>query len=542
MAFTHLAMSQTVVESPHAQRADNRMQRELAAARQRTRTDVVANLIGSGVTTLLQIACLPLYVRFLGVEAFGLVGFYTALQTAATVLDAAFGTTANREMAGYRADPSRIRETRDLVRTLEWAYWAAGLLAGLAIIASAPLLANHWIQAEHISQSTIVAALMLTGVVFTLQWPSGLYGGALLGLQEQIRYNVIAVATGVLRTVGSVVVLWLVSPTIEAFFIWQAIVGALQTAATAVSVWRSLHHGERARFRIAELRRVWRFTAGITGISALGLLLSQGDKVVLSKVLPLTEFGYYTLAGTVAAALYRVIIPISNAVFPRFSQLVAQKDERELARLYHQSAQAMSVIVLPLAMVLAFFASDVLALWTHNPEVVLHAHTLVVLLAIGTALNGMMTIPYMLQLAYGWTRLGVWTNTIASIVLLPAIYFAARAMGGVGSAAVWVALNSAYVLIAIPIMHRRLLVREKRTWYWSDLGAPMLAAALGAVGVRVLFIRADSPMVVAIGVALALMVSTALALCAVPWMRREAVRRLLGRHDRGRSGNVLHVT
>jgi hypothetical protein len=88
-------------------------------------------------------------------------------------------------------------------------------------------------------------------------------------------------------------------------------------------------------------------------------------------------------------------------------------------------------------------------------------------------------------------------------------------------------LNVGYVLFGIPIMHRRLLVGEKRAWYVSDVGLPLLGAIVGVAGTRLLFNRSESPMIMASGVALSLALATALAILTVPWMRREAARRLL---------------
>ena len=65
--------------------------------------------------------------------------------------------------------------------------------------------------------------------------------------------------------------------------------------------------------------------------SALGLLLVLTDKIVLSRLLTLEEFGYYTLAGVVAASLYLLINPVYNAVFPRLTQLVTLGDQTSIA-------------------------------------------------------------------------------------------------------------------------------------------------------------------------------------------------------------------
>jgi hypothetical protein len=42
--------------------------------------DLAANFAGVGWSVLMQIACVPLYLKFLGIEAYGLIGFYLMLQ------------------------------------------------------------------------------------------------------------------------------------------------------------------------------------------------------------------------------------------------------------------------------------------------------------------------------------------------------------------------------------------------------------------------------------------------------------------------------
>ena len=56
----------------------------------------------------------------------------------------------------------------------------------------------------------------------------------------------------------------------------------------------------------------------------LSLLLTQLDKVMLSKLVSLEQYGYYALAAAVANLLYMVITPVSQAYYPHFSSLVVQ--------------------------------------------------------------------------------------------------------------------------------------------------------------------------------------------------------------------------
>jgi O-antigen/teichoic acid export membrane protein len=138
-------------------------------------------------------------------------------------------------------------------------------------------------------------------------------------------------------------------------------------------------------------------------------------------------------------------------------------------------------MILPAAIVVSLFASEILFLWTGDPVTVANTHNIVSLLIIGTALNGLMNLPYGLQLAHAWTKLTLYTNIIASIMLVPMIYFLATHYGVVGAASAWVILNTGYVLICIQIMHSRLLKGEQWRWYLNDVGIPLLAAFSAAL-------------------------------------------------------------
>ena len=77
----------------------------------------------------------------------------------------------------------------------------------------------------------------------------------------------------------------------------------------------------------------------------MAVILTQLDKIILSKVLTLEAFGYYSLAWMVASGLYYVVSPIFSALFPRFSQLATLDNSQALIQLYHRSCQLMSVIL-----------------------------------------------------------------------------------------------------------------------------------------------------------------------------------------------------
>jgi O-antigen/teichoic acid export membrane protein len=143
---------------------------------------------------------------------------------------------------------------------------------------------------------------------------------------------------------------------------------------------------------------------------------------------------------------------------------------------------------LPVGILVALFAREILVIWIQNPITVANTHFLVSLLITGMALNGLMSLPYALQLAHGWTSLAFYTNLTSIIVLIPLLVIAISHNGASGAAAIWIVLNSGYVLISPHIMHRRLLKGERWRWYVYDVGLPMIVT-LAVVVIGRLLIR-----------------------------------------------------
>jgi O-antigen/teichoic acid export membrane protein len=489
--------------------------------------DLATNFAGVGWSFLMQIVCIPLYLRFLGIEAYGLIGFYLMLQAILQVLDFGLSPTMNREMARYSVQPEKAAEARDLVRTLEMGYWLIGIAIGGAMLAAAPVIATDWIKTSTIPVRDVQHTVMLMGVLAVFQWPVSFYQGGLMGLGRQVLFNGLSISLATLANGGAVFILWRVSPTIQAFFLWLVAVNAARAILLATFLWKSLPPAARPpRFDLRQVRNIWRFAAGMSGITACALILTQSDKVILSKLFTLKVFGYYTLAGMFGTGLSMMVTSVFNTIFPRFSALVAARDEEALKQLYHGATQLMVVLVVPVAALLALFSSDVLLLWTRNAEIARNAGPIASVLLVGTAINGLMNLPYALQLAHAWTSLGLHINIFLTMTLVPAIWYMATHYGPVGAAAVWVALNAIYMFIGVPLTHRRLLKREMTRWFAEDV-APATGAVLLVTGLgRAYFSTAMRPMAEFAALSIVLLAALMAGALAAPEIRRQVLTRL----------------
>ena len=486
--------------------------------------NILANLVGKTWSGLVWLVFLPVYLKFMGVEAYGLVGFYLSLTAVLVILDLGLSTTINRELARLSVQKDKRETMGNLLRSAERVHWAIALIIGCVLVAAAPLIASYWLKPENLSVEAVRDTVILIGLTIAFQWPSALYTSGLAGLQHQVLLNVITGTTMTLRAVGAVLVLWLVSPTAQAFFAWHLFAGLFHTSALGFFLWRSLPQTRRrSRFDIKLLKGLWRFSSGVWGIGLFGTVLGQMDKIILSAVLPLAAFGYYSVAALVSSSLYYLIAPITSSMFPRFSQLGSPQEQGELAQTYHKSCQLAAVATLPATVLVVLFPSEILELWTRNAQVAHEGRIVLSLLMAGTALNVLVQLPYYLQIASGLLKLGFYTNLVSAIAAVPCMYFFASRYGAAGGAAVWLLLNLSHFIVVVPLMHRFLSKVETWRWYVVDTMLPLGACVLIVGLARWLMPEGQPDFAKAAYLGLALAASYAGAIFSAPDTRRWAL-------------------
>ncbi|MEY4213075.1 MAG: hypothetical protein RL458_1301 [Pseudomonadota bacterium] len=189
--------------------------------------NILANFVGNIWVALMGVAFVPVYIKYLGVEAYGLIGLSAVILAALTFLDLGLSPMLSREMARYRGGNQSEDSIRSLLRVVELYSWSIGLLGVMALWFIAPWLATSWIRSESLSPDTVTHALRILALVVVFRLVEGVYRGVLIGLQEQVRVNVLAAGAATLRAVGAIAVLAWWSPTLDAFIWWQGVVAAV---------------------------------------------------------------------------------------------------------------------------------------------------------------------------------------------------------------------------------------------------------------------------------------------------------------------------
>lgn len=484
--------------------------------------NVIANYVGRGCSALAAFLFIPFYIHYLGIEAYGVIGFFASLMAALTLLDFGMGQTLVRETA--RASESKVDRSAltSLLGTLEYVYWCVGALAAATSWFFSDWFSRDWLSAQELSQSDLALIVQIMGFVAATRWAASPYRSSLIGLQSQVWLNVFEGIFVIVRGLGVIAVLAWVSETVLGFFLYQGIVSIIEIFCLRSKVWHVIS-GRRfviPSFDFRQLKRIGKFAGGVATISLLGSGISQMDKLLLPGLVSLKMFGYYMVAHTLGRAIVQLSFPVATAYRPLFAKLVANKQDSELSNQYHKASQLMAVSLIPAAIVIAVFSEQLLWLWTNNQEIVNEAATLVSLITIGTMLNGLVNIPYSVQLAYGYLKLGLIVNFVSAIVLMPAFYFGVANHGVIAAGWIWLILNLGYVLINVSIMHRKYLRKQAGRWYAQDILPVIGGVCVAVIGIDQLVPSFDSKWFIAIKIVFAGIAGLAVACVLAAYIRR----------------------
>lgn len=445
---------------------------------------IIANYASQLYTSALGILLVPLYVRYMGVEAYGLVGFYAMLQGWFLILDMGVTSTLSRQAARFNAGAVGTLDLRRLIRSFEGIFLAIALCGALALAGSASILANHWLHIQSLDAEEVKHAIELMAIIVALRWICGLYRGMITGLEHIVWLSGFNAVVATMRFLLVVPYLIYVGASPTHFFAYQLVVACFESLVLVTKTYRLLPAMEVptfVRWEMRPLKGVAGFMLSVALTNAVWVFVMQADKLLLSGMIPLADYALYTMAVLVAGGVTLLSAPVTSAVLPRITRLHAEGDEAGLCRLYRMATQIVGVIVIPVVLVLALFPVQVITAWTGQPDLAARAAPVLTLYAIGNGILAFAGLPYLVQVARGNLTLHLIGNLIFVLLFVPLLFFAVRRFGMVGAGWAWILANFVPFIAWLPFVHHRFLRGIHLRWLAQDIGAVLVLPALIAL-------------------------------------------------------------
>lgn len=461
------------------------------------------NYAGHAYVLLVGILIMPFYLGHLGAEAYGLIGFFAVMQAWLQLLDAGLSPSLVRAVAHQQGTLARERSTGQMLRSFEIIFLPLALLCGLAIYVSSPWIAVQWLNATELRPETLIHCIELMGMIVALRLYSTLYKSGIQGLEQHGWLNAANITIATLRYFGGLLLVSSFSQDPQDFFEFQLAVGILETLIFAGRAYQQMPTPHLfTGFNWDLVKPIIPFAASMTLTSVLWVVLTQMDKVLLSEVLPLNEYGYFSLVALITTGIMMLTNPLVQALLPRMTVLVAEGRQAEMHALLLTANRFACSFLFPLAAVIALHGEDLIYAWTGDRAAAQWSQQILCWYSLGSAIMAISAFQFYLQYACGEMRLHIWYSVVSAIVTVPVMFFAIRYQGAYGAAMAWFLLRAVSIAIWPTIVHRSLAPGIHGQWL-RDIVRITLMTAVGLFVSEPLFslIAGDDRLSVLLGLA-----------------------------------------
>ncbi|GBF73564.1 hypothetical protein PA598K_01866 [Paenibacillus sp. 598K] len=411
---------------------------------------------------------------------YGLVSFFATLQVVLLLLNGGLTTTLRRELSSGPDNFENTLRKYQLLRSIEFVCCIIVFLIILCCYFSAEFIATSWLNIDGLDIRTVTTTLRLMSISIALQLLSSLYSGGLLGLEFQVKANVLQILWSAVKNIGVILILWLIEPEIRLFFLWFVFSDLVYVIALRVYLMKALGHCRDFIWSIKKIKNlvlIWRFSFGILIISCISALNNQLDKIIISKYLDISQLGIYNLAYSLSIVPVTIVSAIAVAIFPRFVNYISNNNDKQLFLIFKESYKILLICSSCISVYISIYSRELLTVWTNDAGISNNAWWAASLLVIGGLFLSLQIIPYNLALAFGNTKINVIFGTINIVVLAPMLLVSVDLYGIEGAAISWMS-----VMIAVTIIYNYCVYIKKiksgiANWVICDNILPLVFVA-----------------------------------------------------------------
>ncbi len=336
---------------------------ETAATEGRIGRNAAYSFISQAWLIGLNFLSIPLILRYLGPDAFGVWITVSVVSGYFTILD--FGFT--RSVVKFTADHwtrGEMEEAESVIRSANLLFLVLGAVGGLAVAATGFALTRWVLHIPNQLQATASLAFGIAAVSFFVNVASTPLSAIPMAIQRFEYVSARLILTATLTTTGSVSLL-IAGSGLVALLAYTAVVNAVVAIAFAVLVSERLLPGLdlRPRLNMADFVRLARFSAFKFVSNVSDQVVFQVDRLLVAVFLPIAAVTYYS----VPAVIVQRILPfgglVTNAAFPAMSGSAAIGDRDGARRIYLRSARMASLMILPVCLFCGLMAPAFLSVW-----------------------------------------------------------------------------------------------------------------------------------------------------------------------------------
>ena len=385
-------------------------------------------------------------------------------------LDLGLSQSIGREVAIHKSNLNSSYIKTLIVNSL-YLFFIIGLILSAAGYLNSKFIVDYWLNIDKFIEINALISIEVFFATFFFKWMSGTPRAILYGKGDFLALGLIVIFANTIRYFGLFFIfnvsgynivyyfyLQLFSAILEMFFLFKFSI--FSKYGVNINI-------EKINLKI--FNKIYPIAKNI-GISTLiWTILTQLDKLILSSVLNLSDYGIFSIAVLGSTAISYILTPIISLVLPRFTELYSKYGSVERINLYTDFTKCIVFISSLLSFFVIFNARNIIFLWTGDMKLADEAYLILIIYTIGYLFQSISGVSYFIQYASGNMNYHVRGSLYTVIIYLPLVYILSIKYGALGAGISWILINLIYLLIWVPYINSKIIPGNNINFFKNDI-------------------------------------------------------------------------
>ncbi|EKR1422898.1 oligosaccharide flippase family protein, partial [Salmonella enterica subsp. diarizonae serovar 50:z:z52] len=347
---------------------------------------------------------LPYYLHILGATQWGIVAICITIQALMLLADMGMAQIMPRDIAKHSFDKNKLYA---IYNGFYKVYLYLAFFISTTIVILSYYIVYHWLNVA-IKYDTLVCIILLA-IQFLFQFPNNANIGFWNGTLQQHKSNIRQCFFFTLRHIiaFTLVYNW---PSAISYQIGFCLVAICESLINSYNIYSELKSYNCKKEYLFSIKKIFSESGALSAAVLIGLLVTQLDRIILSRTLDLTIYGYYILGATLAQYFLQLQYPLLRVFFPRLAINLNKKTIFALLK-------CMCLFCVLPCIIMIIIAPYFLKYWLNNYQAAMVALWPLRLILGAIAINSLYNIIYQVLLIKEETKLILFINIISLVAV-----------------------------------------------------------------------------------------------------------------------------
>lgn len=452
----------------------------------------------------------PILIHILGTESFGLISIFTLIQTWLQLLDMGLSNTLTRETAKYNTGNYSTKSFLSLMDKIRKLYFLIFIFIIFSGWFFTDYITQQWLNnnAFEYDQLVFYTHVMIVSVAF--RWLSIPFRSILIGFSEYKNVAKIDVLITTYRTLVCLFVLFFIKSSLTIYFIIQLSSSFLYFILFFYISYKKInrHTYSSSSLGTISIRDTVKFSSLMLISNLFWLVLSQFDKLYISRMISLSDYGMFTIAVQLSSIIMILSAPFSIALLPKLVELHEKKYNEKYKEIYTKAFYFIMSLLIPVAIVIFVYAKEILYFWSQSTEIADYGYNIVKLYVIGNLLLAISAFAYYILFTYGNLKPHVYMLFLSTIIIIPLYIFSVNYSGPIGAGFIWVVYNIIIVCIWLPFIQRKYSgLKIQKYLFFTLFKVSTISSVIIYIGKYIPYNIVITPIVIIVSLSLSIILS-----------------------------------